>query len=188
MEVDSPPKRAAPARGRGGGGAPTGAQQRVGTYSTTGRGAGSQPTSGRAPPAAGSAAVGLRQQQQQANANRPASTSSNVNARGQVPDYLLQRKAELQAEKDEARRIADIRAEQSKYPPGHRPVSEEERGEILAKLESRKKELEGEIGRLPMRFDTQAIRQRRGQIEAELLEVEAAQRKFSVKKQLYVPI
>jgi hypothetical protein len=147
---------------------------------------GRQGSGGRAPPSGGgSAALGLR---------RPSSTNDGQQstvgggARGQVPEYLRQRKAELEAEKSEARRIADIRAEQSKYPPGHRPVSEEERAEILARLATRRSELEGDLGKLPMRFDTQAIRQRRGQIETELQEVEAAERKFSVKKQLFVPL
>lgn len=131
------------------------------------------------------ASVGSRGQP----AGSAASTASGVApSRGQVPEYLRQRKAELQQEKDEAKRLAEIQQEQSKYPPGHRPVSEEERQEVLARLQQRKKELEADLGRLPMRFDTQAIAQRRKQIETELLEVETAQQKFSVKKQLYVPV
>jgi hypothetical protein len=39
-----------------------------------------------------------------------------------------------------------------------------------------------------MRFDTLAVQKRRGEIEKEMGEVEEAQRRFSVKKTLYVPI
>ena len=107
---------------------------------------------------------------------------------GIVPDYILKRKQELRAEQDAVRNEVERRQEASKYPPGHRPVSEEERQDILVRLADRKRDLELELGRLPIRFDTQAIKTRRGQIEGELAEVEAAERKFSVKKQLFVPI
>lgn len=107
---------------------------------------------------------------------------------GIVPDYIQKRKQELRAEQDAVRSELERRQEVSKYPPGHRPVLEEERLEILDRLGQRKKDLELELGRLPIRFDTQAIKTRRAQIENELAEVEAAERKFSVKKQLFVPI
>ncbi len=94
----------------------------------------------------------------------------------------------MEAERAEACRLAGLQAEQAKYPPGHRPVSEEERAAILSKLAVRRRELEADLGRLPMRFDTQAVRLRQKQIEGELQEVEEAERKFSVKKQLFVPI
>jgi hypothetical protein len=115
-----------------------------------------------------------------ANAPRPSV--------GVVPDYILKRKQELRAEQEAVRSELERRQEASKYPPGHRPVSEEERQDILSRLAERKRDLELELGRLPIRFDTQAIKTRRGQIEGELAEVEAAERKFSVKKQLFVPI
>jgi hypothetical protein len=119
----------------------------------------------------------------------PTPTPSQTPAgRGEVPAYLRQRQQEMAERKAEASRVADIQAEQAKYPPGHRPVSDEERREILNKLAQRKQELEHDIGHLPMRFDNASVRQRRQQFEAELQEVEQAERKFSVNKPLFVPI
>lgn len=108
--------------------------------------------------------------------------------RGEVPAYLLKRKAEMQHEKNVVMAEMERQKELAQYPPGHRPVSEEERKAILDKLAQRKKELENEIGHLPMRFDTVSLRQKRQHLESEMAEVEAAQQKFNVKKQLFVPI
>lgn len=108
--------------------------------------------------------------------------------KGQVPRYLQERKAQAAAEAAELQRIQEIEAERAKYPPGHRPVSEEERQELLAKLAQRKKELEYDLVRIPMRVDTLAVQKRRKQIETEIDEVETAIAKFSVKKQLFVPL
>ncbi len=117
----------------------------------------------------------------------PSSAQSKA-ARGEVPKYLQKRKAEMEAEKEAIRTEVERQKEISQYPPGHRPVTNEERAAILDKLSLRRKELEAELGKLPMRFDTQAIKQKRAQIEGEMNEIEAAERKFSVKKQLFVPI
>mmetsp|Transcript_63242 Transcript_63242/g.73597 ORF Transcript_63242/g.73597 Transcript_63242/m.73597 type:complete len:262 (+) Transcript_63242:64-849(+) len=114
--------------------------------------------------------------------------SPAMSSRGEVPQYLVKRKAEMEAEKQAIRTELERQKELAQYPPGHRPVSEDERAAILAKLAARKKELELELGKLPMRFDTMALRQKRQQIEGEMAEVEAATQKFSVKKQLFVPI
>ncbi|ORC91227.1 flagellar/basal body protein [Trypanosoma theileri] len=125
----------------------------------------------------------LKQQQQQQLSAKAANA-----ARGVVPKYILQRKAELAAEKEAIQREAERQKEMSKYPPGHRPVTEEERKETLAKLALRRKELEGELHKIPIRFDTQSIRARRSKIEGELREIDEAERKFSSSKQLFVPI
>lgn len=140
----------------------------------------------QAPPRGGGATSASRPLAPSA-ANQPSATPS-ATKKGEVPMYLRQRKAEMEAEKEEAVRIAEIQREQSKYPPGHRPVTEEERMATLTSLAERKKQLEGDLGRLPMRFDTQAVRNRQKQIEQELAEVEEATKKFSAKKQLFVPI
>lgn len=134
-------------------------------------------------PAAGQPLLPLR-----SSNSAPVDHKAAAATRGEVPLYLRQRKAELDAEKAEAIRLADIQREQSRYPPGHRPLPEEERTVILTRLAERKKNLEGALGRLPMRFDTQAVRNRQREIEAEIAEVEEAERKFSVKRQIFVPI
>ncbi|EKF32371.1 hypothetical protein MOQ_003777 [Trypanosoma cruzi marinkellei] len=108
--------------------------------------------------------------------------------RGVVPKYILQRKAELAAEKVAVLREMERQKEIAKYPPGHRPVTEEERKETLAKLASRRKELEYELHKIPIRYDTQSIKARRNRIESELKEIDESERKFSAAKQLFVPI
>lgn len=123
---------------------------------------------------------------EQQRGSQPSSAASS--SRGEVPKYLVKRKAEMEAEKDAIRAEMERQKEVAQYPPGHRPVSEAERAAILDKLAARRKELEGELGKLPMRFDTNALKLKRQQIETEMAEVEAAQQKFSVKKQLFVPI
>jgi hypothetical protein len=109
-------------------------------------------------------------------------------ARGAVPDYLRQRKQQLQDEKDRVAKAMEDEKTRAQYPPGHRPLQEEERQAILSKLAARKKELEADLGRLPLRFDTIAVKNRRQEIMSEMNEVDEAVQKFSVKKQLFVPI
>ncbi len=125
--------------------------------------------------------------QQNQNQHKPAAPEGHGKL-GNVPDYIRQRKAELQAEKDAAIAVIEEEKEKMKHPPGHRPVSEEERIGVLARLDARKTELERDLARLPMRFDTIAIKNRKAEIEKEMSEIEEAHRRFSVKKQLYVPI
>jgi hypothetical protein len=134
---------------------------------------------------------------QSSSSTRPPLARSNVSnapgsadpaaQRGQVPKYLQQRKAQAQAEKEELELARAEEAEKAKYPPGHRPFTEQERTELLTKLNARKKELEYDLVRIPVRVDTLAVKKRRQTIETELEEVETALSKFSVKKQLYVP-
>lgn len=125
-------------------------------------------------------------QTQQDNAHKPGAPDGSK--LGSVPSYIRQRKAELQAEKDAAARAIEEEKERSRHPAGHRPVEEPERLAVLEKLTARKLELERDLARLPMRFDTLAVQRRRGEIEKEMGEVEEAHRRFSVKKQLYVPM
>jgi hypothetical protein len=145
------------------------------------------PRSGRAQPAPGAVLFGRRASAEERRAPQSREQPAAPN-RGEIPAYLLKRKAEMQSEKQTILAEMERQKELAQYPPGHRPVSEEERRAILEKLAQRKKELENEVGHLPMRFDTMALRQKRQQLESEMSEVEAAQQKFSVKKQLYVPI
>lgn len=125
-----------------------------------------------------------RPQQQQ---KQPLTNAAGV-PRGAVPKYIVQRKAELAAEKEAVLREMERQKEVAKYPPGHRPVSDEERKETLARLAIRRKELQLELHKIPIRYDTQAIKARRGKIENELAEIDEAERKFSSAKQLFVPI
>lgn len=118
-------------------------------------------------------------------APRPNAEAPN---KGRVPRYLVQRKAEMAAEKEAMAAAAAEQQERARIPAGHRLVSEEEKAETLASLEARWTELELQLGKLPIRFDTQAIRTRRRNIEEELAQIEAKKTKYSTKKPLYVPL
>lgn len=107
---------------------------------------------------------------------------------GRVPRYLQQRKAEMAeakraGEEEEARREA-----LSKVPPGHRLVSEEEKAETLKQLSERQLELDMQLRKMPVRFDTQNLRQKRAAIEDELEKIEQTRNKYSTKRPLYVPL
>ncbi|KAG8344660.1 putative Calmodulin binding [Trypanosoma vivax] len=133
--------------------------------------------------------VPIRQRKQIVAHAKSSNTAGSLDAqRGIVPKYLLQRKAELAAEKEAIQREAQRQQELAMYPPGHRPLTEEERKETLAKLNARRRELEVELHKIPIRYDTCSIKERRAKIESELSEIEVAERKFSSTKQLFVPI
>lgn len=108
--------------------------------------------------------------------------------KGKVPRYIQQRKAELAAEKEAVVAESERRREQAMIPPGHRLVSAEEKAQTLAGLDAREADLEAQLGKIPIRFDTQAIRNRRSNIEEELKEIEASRLKYRAKKALYVPL
>eukprot|EP01059_Diplonema_ambulator_P000731 TRINITY_DN10595_c0_g1_i1.p1 TRINITY_DN10595_c0_g1~~TRINITY_DN10595_c0_g1_i1.p1 ORF type:complete len:268 (+),score=65.51 TRINITY_DN10595_c0_g1_i1:43-804(+) len=105
---------------------------------------------------------------------------------GHIPAYLKQRKQELQDEKDEIERQVTHQREMQKYPAGHVPLGEEEKEAILKGLNSKKDELLTEINKLPMRYDTTSIRNRRNNLEEQIREIEAKIGVFS-RKQVFVP-
>eukprot|EP00759_Apiculatamorpha_spiralis_P040300 PhF_6_TR38921/c0_g1_i1/m.58219 len=100
---------------------------------------------------------------------------------GHVPDYLTKRKNELQAIKDEIVRVAREEAEKAKYPPGKRPLTDEEQAQILEALNVKKADLEARLSKIPMRFDNPSVQKRRKETEDEISQVEADMRKYSRK-------
>lgn len=108
--------------------------------------------------------------------------------RARVPRYLQQRKAEMAAEKAAVAAEVERQRQLSQIPPGHRRVSEEEKADTLRQLAERQQELETQLAKIPIRFDTQSIQQRRRAIEEELRELEAKRNKYSTKNPLYVPL
>jgi hypothetical protein len=123
-------------------------------------------------------------------ATRGAATPGDLVApnRARVPRYLQQRKAEIAAEKEAVAAEAERQRQLSQIPPGHRRVSEEEKADTLRRVGERQQELEGQLAKIPIRFDTQSIQQRRRAIETELRELEAKRNKYSTKNPLYVPL
>ncbi|AIN95127.1 hypothetical protein LPMP_010260 [Leishmania panamensis] len=108
--------------------------------------------------------------------------------RGRVPRYLQQRKAELAAEKEAFAAEAERQRQLSLIPAGQRRISEEEKAVTLRQLDERQQELEGQLGRIPIRFDTQSIQQRRRTIEEELRQIEVTRSKYNKKGALFVPL
>lgn len=107
---------------------------------------------------------------------------------GHVPRYLELRKAELAEAKRAAAEERDRLEHLSKIPPGHRFVPEEEKTETVKVLNSRLEELEMQLRKIPVRFDTLGIRQKRQVIEEEMALIEEAIRRYSTKRPLYVPL
>ncbi|CAJ1985611.1 Calmodulin binding protein [Leishmania donovani] len=108
--------------------------------------------------------------------------------RARVPRYLQQRKAELAAEKEAIAAEAEKQRQLSLIPAGQRRVSEEEKADTLRQLDERQQELEGQLARIPIRFDTQSIQQRRRAIEEELRQIETTRNKYNTKGTLFMPL
>eukprot|EP00760_Papus_ankaliazontas_P011688 PhM_4_TR14966/c0_g1_i1/m.68596 len=145
-----------------------------------------------APPrhAAGGAGVALRRQNSSAGRVRAPSQQQQQqppHKAGAVPEYLQRRKAELKAVKDEIQRVANEEAERAKYPPGKRPLTDEEQRAILSSLQSKKEELEQRLAKVPMRYDNPSLQRRRQEMEDEIVQVEEEIRKFS-RKNIFVPV
>lgn len=106
---------------------------------------------------------------------------------GHVPRYLQHRKAELEAAKRASLAEKERLEQEAKIPPGYRLVPEEEKMKTIEEANQRLKELEVALRKIPIRFDTQNIRQKREKIEEEMDELEQTKKKFSTKRPLYVP-
>eukprot|EP00796_Vickermania_ingenoplastis_P010759 gene10759-7487_t len=91
---------------------------------------------------------------------------------GRVPRYLQQRKAELAEVKRSKAEEEGRRKELANVPPGHRLVPEDEKAAVLAQLNEREKELDLQLRKIPVRFDTQNIRLKRKAIEDEMDQIE----------------
>merc|ERR1712070_105875 len=87
---------------------------------------------------------------------------------GKVPAYLQTRKDEL-ADKEAARQAA---LEAEDLPPGMKLLSEAERVAMLRKLEDSKKEVLGDLQKLPLTVETPSHIRHRNSLEDRLKEVE----------------
>lgn len=108
-----------------------------------------------------------------AKVNRPSSTETGSfkhSNHGQVPAYLQQRKAELDAIK--AQKQAD--ATRERVPAGTVRMSEEQRLETLEQLQQQLRTLQSELERFPLRVTTEARRVARQNHENKIQEIEDA--------------
>ncbi|XP_041741055.1 enkurin domain-containing protein 1 isoform X1 [Coregonus clupeaformis] len=95
--------------------------------------------------------------------------------KGQVPQYLEERKEQWRREEEEKRRnIPD-----PSIPAGHTLMPERERQETLESLKETHRSLVSELLSLPVRADSLGVRSRRAQLDRRLSEVEEAIKIFS---------
>eukprot|EP00471_Norrisiella_sphaerica_P002815 CAMPEP_0184494402 /NCGR_PEP_ID=MMETSP0113_2-20130426/28624_1 /TAXON_ID=91329 /ORGANISM="Norrisiella sphaerica, Strain BC52" /LENGTH=278 /DNA_ID=CAMNT_0026880143 /DNA_START=45 /DNA_END=881 /DNA_ORIENTATION=- len=99
---------------------------------------------------------------------------------GKIPDYIIKRKIEL-AKKKEAKKKA---AKKNDLPPGMVQVPEEERLEILRKLQAGKKQVSDELARFPLVVETLSRKKAKKELDDKMKEIESAIKVFSQKKVL----
>ncbi|XP_019954705.2 enkurin domain-containing protein 1 [Paralichthys olivaceus] len=103
--------------------------------------------------------------------------------KGQVPQYLEERKEQWRKEEEERRRnTPDPTA-----PAGHTLMPESERQETLKSLKETHRSLVTELLSLPLKADNLSIRSRRTQLDCRLSEIEEAIKIFSRDK-VYIKI
>ncbi|KAJ8005743.1 hypothetical protein DPEC_G00121070 [Dallia pectoralis] len=115
----------------------------------------------------------LRRSQSLTNLNNSQALPSAV--KGQVPQYLEERKEQWRREEEEKRRnIPD-----PSIPAGHTQMPERERQETLQTLKDTHQSLVSELLSLPVKADSLGVRSRRAQLDSRLSEVEEAIKIFS---------
>ncbi|XP_006790012.1 enkurin domain-containing protein 1 isoform X2 [Neolamprologus brichardi] len=95
--------------------------------------------------------------------------------KGQVPQYLQERKEQWRKEKEERRRNTP----DPTVPTGHTLMPENERQETLKSLKDTHRSLVTELLSLPLKADNLSIRSRRAQLDCRLSEIEEAIKIFS---------
>jgi hypothetical protein len=103
--------------------------------------------------------------------------------RGKVPQYLKQRKQELEADKA----AAEYERTKEKVPEGLRRIGPLEQEETLEILNERKANAEKKYEHLPLRITTQRARQAKEALEEKIRATEALIKLYS-KPKVYVPI
>ncbi|XP_067470604.1 enkurin domain-containing protein 1 [Thunnus thynnus] len=103
--------------------------------------------------------------------------------KGQVPQYLKERKEQWRKEEEERRRNAPDPA----TPAGHTLMPESERQETLQSLKETHRSLVTELLSLPLKADNLSFRSRRAHLDCRLSEIEEAIKIFSRDK-VYIKI
>ncbi|XP_054895531.1 enkurin domain-containing protein 1 isoform X2 [Poeciliopsis prolifica] len=103
--------------------------------------------------------------------------------KGQVPQYLEERKKQWQKEEEERKRNAP----DPRIPPGHMMLPDSERQETLKSLKDTHGSLVSELLTFPLRSDGLSVRTRRAQLDCKLSEIEEAIKIFS-RDRVYVKV
>jgi Calmodulin-binding len=117
---------------------------------------------------------------QQYSIEEPATIEKHKNF-GKVPHYIEKIKTEMkvtQEKRDEARAKA-------KMPPGTRLMTEDERIQTLEELHRQKLSISDMLFSLPLSLKTDALKNRKRELESKLLEIERAATTFS-RKVVYI--
>lgn len=100
---------------------------------------------------------------------------------GKVPNYIERIKSEMKVT-EEKREEARAKA---KMPPGTRLMTEDERIQTLEELQKQKQSISELLFSLPLSLKTDALKNRKRELEAKLLEIERAVTTFS-RKVVYI--
>lgn len=100
---------------------------------------------------------------------------------GKVPTYINKIKSEMKMT-EEKREEARAKA---RMPPGTRMMTEEERVSTLEELQRQKVEVSDILFSLPISMKTEALKNKKRELEAKLLEIERAVTTFS-RKVVYI--
>ncbi|XP_036069323.1 enkurin domain-containing protein 1 isoform X2 [Oryzias melastigma] len=103
--------------------------------------------------------------------------------KGQVPQYLEERKAQWRKEEEERKRNTP----DPTVPPGHTLMQDSERQETLKSLKDTHRTLVTELNSLPLKADNLSTRSRRAHLDCRLSEIEEAIKIFSRDK-VYIKI
>ena len=101
---------------------------------------------------------------------------------GTIPRYLLERREKW---KKEAEAAEKARKESAGCPDGHIKLTEPERRVALHKMKDEYKNICAEMARFPIRSDTLRVRQRRIELEKELIRLEDGIKSYE-KENVYV--
>ncbi|XP_008334359.1 enkurin domain-containing protein 1 [Cynoglossus semilaevis] len=124
--------------------------------------------------------AGLRRSQSLTNLRDKPVPSA---VKGQVPQYLEERKEQWRREAEERRKNAP----DPTIPSGHTMMSESERQETLKSLKETHRSLVTELLSIPLKADNLSVRSRRAHLDCRLSEIEEAIKIFSRDK-VYVKI
>lgn len=102
--------------------------------------------------------------------------------KGTVPRYLLERREKWKKEAEQAEKA---RKESEGCPTGHVKLSDSERRVALHKMKDEYKDICAEMARFPIRSDTLRVRQRRIELEKELIRLEDGIKTYE-KEKVYV--
>ena len=102
--------------------------------------------------------------------------------KGTVPRYLQERREKWKKEAEEAEKA---RKESAGCPDGHVKLSDSERRVELHKMKEEYKNICAEMSRFPIRSDTLRVRQRRIELEKDLVRLEDGINKYE-KERVYV--